>query len=185
MHHTRSTIPVRPAAVALAATLAALLLAACGSASHSSSSSASTSASTSASGRASTGTRTTPQPLSRSSALVECLKRNGVTAPLSSGALAKLTPAQRAKLRAALRSCGAESRAKRLSSPGYKQRLLRFTACMRSNGVHLAAPNLSGKGPIFNTSALDIASPQFRAALARCRSALQPPLTPPAAGSSR
>jgi hypothetical protein len=44
---------------------------------------------------------------------------------------------------------------------------------MRSNGVNLPAPNTSGKGPVFNTSGLNVSSAQLNAAQAKCSSALQ------------
>jgi hypothetical protein len=44
---------------------------------------------------------------------------------------------------------------------------------MRANGVNLPAPNTSGKGPVFNTSGLNVSSAQLNAAQAKCSSALQ------------
>ena len=67
------------------------------------------------------------------------------------GARRQLTPAQRAAQQAAL---------------------VKFAACMRTNGIPLAAPNTTGTGPVFNTSKLDTKSAKFTAAYAKCSSLL-------------
>ena len=50
--------------------------------------------------------------------------------------------------------------------------LVKFAACMRTNGIALAAPNATGTGPVFNTSKLDTRSAKFTAAYAKCSSLL-------------
>lgn len=55
----------------------------------------------------------------------------------------------------------------------YKQKIRRFVACMRANGVKLPEPNLSGSGPVFRTKGLQMNSEQFRAAAAKCQGYLR------------
>lgn len=168
----------RPRTAAAAAMLLLLCLgiAACGGSSTGTSSQAA----------ATTTISTTGGPAGRGarfSALRECLQRNGVTLP-------KRTPGQgpgrglfgggagpqlpkgvtRAQLEAALKKCGANfiRRGRGLSTPARLQAYTKFAACMRANGVNLPAPNTSGKGPIFNSAGLNVTSPQFRQAQAKC-----------------
>ena len=79
----------------------------------------------------------------------------------------------------ALRKCGgnfggpgAFKGGRAFNSPRFRQALTKFAACLRQNGVNLPAPNTSGKGPVFSTKGIDTSSPQFKAAEAKCRSAL-------------
>jgi hypothetical protein len=188
---TRSKrIPV--ASAALLALLACLLLAACGGSSGSSSSTASTNASATSS----TSGKGQPAGRKRFTALRECLAKNGITLP-------KRTPGQaggggflggaagggpqlpkgvtRAQYEAAVKKCGGAggrfgpgaTGTQRFKSPAFTQALTKFAACMREKGVKLPTPNTSGKGPIFNTSGLNPASAAFKAAQAKCSSALR------------
>ena len=77
----------------------------------------------------------------------------------------------------ALRKCGGGQRrggfGNRLSSPTYRKALASFATCMTQNGVKLPAPNTSGKGPVFNTTGLNVNSPAFLAARTKCSSLLR------------
>ena len=191
--------PAATVALVLLLALACLGLAACGGSSKSTSTSTSTNAAaaTSTSGTPATGPggQARGQFGKRFSALRECLQKNGITLPKRTSGQrrpggpggflggAAGGPQQlpkgvtRAQYEAAVKKCGGGAFAggggARVSSPAFKQALVRFAACMRENGVNIPAPNTSGKGPIFNTKGLNTASPQFRAAETKCRGDLQ------------
>ena len=176
------------AAVVLVLVLASLVLVACGGSSNTASSSNAASAATSTtSGGA--GVRG-----GRFSALRECLKNQGITLPrrspgstgtpgagvlLGSGSgQGRTLPSgvSRAQFEAATKKCGGGNFARgrrALNSPARANALSAFAGCMRANGVNLPAPNTSGKGPVFNTSGLNVSSTQLNAARAKCASALQ------------
>jgi len=87
----------------------------------------------------------------------------------------------RAQLQSAMRKClggrgflaGKPGAARnRAESPRFRLALSAFAACLRKNGVNLPQPNTSGNGPVFSTKGLNTASPQFKAATAKCRPAL-------------
>lgn len=179
----------KPAAAALLAVLlAGLLLTACGGGSTSASSTASTNASsTSPNGQRG-------QFAARGAALRTCLKKNGVTLPErkapqqggegrrgpfgpgSMGGLRLPKGVTRAQLLEALKKCGGGfAGARRFNGAANTQRLTKFAACMRQNGVNLPAPNTSGKGPVFNTSGIDTTSEAFKKADAKCMRDLYPP----------
>lgn len=61
----------------------------------------------------------------------------------------------------------------RLNSAAFKHTLAKFATCLRENGVNIPAPNTSGKGPIFNTRGLNVASPKFKAAELKCASIIR------------
>ena len=176
------------AAVVLVLVLASLVLVACGGSSNTASSSNAASAATSTtSGGA--GVRG-----GRFSALRECLKNQGITLPrrspgspgtpgaggglLGSGSgQGRTLPGgvSRAQFEAATKKCGGGNFARgrrALNSPARANALSAFAGCMRANGVNLPAPNTSGKGPVFNTSGLNVTSAQLNAAQAKCSSAL-------------
>jgi hypothetical protein len=87
-----------------------------------------------------------------------------------------------AKFQAAVAKCGGTGfgggagAARRTLTPAQKATqqaaLVKFAACMKTNGVTLPAPNTSGNGPVFNTSKLNTTSPQFVAATKKCMSLL-------------
>lgn len=177
----------RMAPAVLLLVLAGSLLAACGGSSKSATTTASTSTSakTSAPGKAAFSHRFT--------ALRECLKKEGVTLPtrkpgqapgaggFGGGGAGASAGVSKAKLQAALKKCGGGSFAPgrgfqggtaRFSSPAAKHALAKFAACLRENGVKVAEPNTSGKGPIFGTKGINTKSAQFTNAEAKCRSDL-------------
>lgn len=116
----------------------------------------------------------------RLAALRECLQRNGVLLPRRAPGERPRIPAgvSREKYEAALKRCGAPPRlgrfaAERFRNPAFTHALTAFAGCMRENGVNLPAPNTSGAGPIFNIRGIDTRSPQFTAAMTKCRSDLR------------
>lgn len=190
------------AGVLAALTLACLGLTACGGSSGSSTNAAgtgaaatsttatsTTSASTSTSGPSTQGSGPrvgTP----RFPATRECLQKNGITLPTrtpgSSGpagrGLQLPNGVTRARFEAALKKCdGNFARGfgrpngpgvGRVTSPVFRQALVKYAECLRQNGVNIPAPNTSGNGPIFSTKSPNASSPQFRAATMKCRSTL-------------
>jgi hypothetical protein len=176
----------KPATAVLVLVLAALLLAACGGSSNTTSSSTAAGASGSTTPGAGTGARG-----GRFAAVRACLQKQGITLPrrspgspgagglLGSGSGQGPTlPAgvSRAQFEAATKKCGGGNFARRgraPNSPARTSALTAFAGCMRANGVNLPAPNTSGKGPVFNTSGLNVSTAQLNAAQAKCSSALQ------------
>lgn len=125
----------------------------------------------------------------RLSALRECLRKNGGLGP--GGVLGARSSAQQAKLRAALRKCGvnvpkaplpraAPNAKTTLTSSAFRKALVAFAVCMRQKGVRLAAPNTSGKGPVFDTRGVDTTSAKFKAAQAACAAELRARFKPKA-----
>jgi hypothetical protein len=100
----------------------------------------------------------------------------------------------RAQYQAALAKCGGANFTRRTLTPAQKATqqaaLVKFAACMRTNGIALPAPNTTGTGPVFNTSKLDTKSAKFTAAEAKCTSLLPARFgrggggRPPAGGTS-
>jgi hypothetical protein len=72
-----------------------------------------------------------------------------------------------------MRKCGAGFGQRRANSPAFRQAVAAFATCMRQNGVKLPAPNTSGNGPVFSTSAVNRNDPNFKAANAKCQSTLR------------
>jgi hypothetical protein len=62
-----------------------------------------------------------------------------------------------------------------VNSGAYRASVTRYVACVKQNGYDLPAPNLSGKGPIFDESKVNRDDPKFQAASQRCQHLLQPP----------
>jgi hypothetical protein len=120
----------------------------------------------------------------------ECLQKHGVRLPTSPGGARGLLlggtnlpkGVTRTQLQSAMSKClsgrgfpggGPGARGfSRARSPRFQQALGLFAACLRKNGVNVPQPNTSGAGPVFSTKRLDTASPQFKAATAKCRPAL-------------
>jgi predicted RNase H-like HicB family nuclease len=196
IHRTRSV------ALPLLLLLASFAASGCGSSSNGSSSSASAGAtaatSTVRTPTATTSATPDEQASGRLAALTECLHKEGIPLPQSrvgaqsgtsglfSGGRAIQLPAgvTPARYQAALKKCGAPnilsgtgradgraSRGELLKNPAFTRALTAFAACMRERGVKLPPPSTSG-GSVFNTKGLDTKSPQFSAALSKCRSGL-------------
>lgn len=114
------------------------------------------------------------------SALDACLRSHGLAVSGSSSpATGQPKAVSASRYRDALRACAAGSPAStagktpgRVLSPRFRDALVSFAACMRRNGLNLAAPNTSGKGPIFSTKGVDVRSVAFRTAERNCRSTL-------------
>jgi hypothetical protein len=179
-HHTRPVL-------ALLVLGACLTLAACGSSSGTSgSSSASSKSGTTASNAGGGGSN-------RSTALRECLQKQGVTLPSAPsggstpsgsspptgtpGSGFKLPKGESAaQLQAALKKCGGgnfpAAGAARFGGARSSKAFAKFTTCMRENGVNLPAANTSGKGPVFNTKGINTSSTAFKSAESKCRSDL-------------
>jgi hypothetical protein len=146
------------------------------------------------SGAAATGGKTGPRRATgarpRFAAVRECLQKQGIQLPSRPGGArggfldgASLPKGvTRTQLQRAMSKClggrgfpAGRPGAGRLSRTGslrFRQALSLFAACMRKNGVNVPQPNTSGSGPVFSTKGLNTASPQFRAATTKCRSAL-------------
>jgi len=206
----------RPALAALAlAVLTAVTLAACGGSSKSPTATTNAAATTAAGDASATATSTTagttttkagtPAPVqARRDALRECLHKQGITLPApkpgQTGGLfgpgGQLPPGvTRKQLNAALSRCASQTRRRFRAGalhlqPAAKKAFTEFAACMRKNGVDLPPPDTSGKGPIFNTKALNTASSKFKAASATCRQLLvsafraRPGIHPPGSGEA-
>lgn len=54
----------------------------------------------------------------------------------------------------------------------FRSALAQFATCLRGNGVKIPAPNTSGNGPVLSAKGLNTNTPQYRAALAKCRTVL-------------
>lgn len=202
MHQMRDALCRPLATTLAASAIAALGLAACGSSGSSSTGShtnaaatAATSGSNSGSGTGSgnsvfrNGTTGPGGARPRFTAIRECLRHNGVNLPTQPGAVRGLflggaelpKGVSRAQLQAAMRKClgggfhagrAGQGRFLRSRSPRFQAALSAFAACLRKNGVALPMPNTSGNGPVFSTKGINTASPQFKAATAKCRPAL-------------
>jgi hypothetical protein len=57
-------------------------------------------------------------------------------------------------------------------SMAFRNALGHFATCLRQNGVKIPAPNTSGNGPALSSKGLNTNTPQYRAALLKCRSVL-------------
>lgn len=198
----------RPLAATLAVSaIAALGLAACGSSGSSSTGSKTSAAATAATNGSTSGSSTgsgnsvfrkgatgPSGARPRVNAIRECLQRNGVKLPNQPGAARGLflggaqlpKGVSRTQLQAAMRKClggflagrAGQGRFLRSGSPRFQAALSAFAACLRKNGVAVPTPNTSGNGPVFSTKGINTASPQFKAATAKCRPALTAALRP-------
>jgi hypothetical protein len=188
-HQPTSRRHTRPV-LALLVLGACLMLAACGSSSGSggSTNSANSKSATTPSNAPGAGS-------AKSTALRECLSKQGVTLPSapaggkpgsspptgtpgqSPGGGLKLPNGETAaQLQSALKKCGGgnfpASGAARFRGAGSSKAFAKFTACMRENGVDLPAANTSGKGPVFDTKGINTSSAAFKSAESKCRSDL-------------
>jgi len=186
--------------VLAASALAGLGLTACGgsgsstTATQASAAATSTTAGSTGAGRTSssgaTGPRGTTGAPPRFNALRECLQKQGVHLPTRPGGGAGLglgganlpKGVTRAQLQSAMRKCVGD-RGLPAGGPGaargggaqnsrFRLALSAFANCLRKNGVNVPQPNTAGTGPVFSTKGLNTTSPQFKAATAKCRSAL-------------
>jgi hypothetical protein len=55
-------------------------------------------------------------------------------------------------------------------SAAARAQVTKFHSCMSKNGVKLPVPNLSGRGPVFNTGQLNTSSATFTSAYGKCKS---------------
>ncbi len=81
------------------------------------------------------------------------------------------------KIRAALQKCGinpqqGQRRFNPQNSAQFRQALTKFVTCVRKNGYDMPDPNLSGNGPVFDSSKVDRNDPKFKKAATRCQSDL-------------
>jgi hypothetical protein len=147
-------------------------------------------ASTSGTSTSGTGTTAPGGPIGhgapRFAAIRTCLQKNGITLPtrrpgshgptpgVSRLGLPKgVTPKQ---YEAAVKKCGgggfAGGGARFANNPVFKAALVKYSECLRQNGVDVPTPNTSGRGPVFDTKGINTRSPQFKAATAKCRGTL-------------
>jgi hypothetical protein len=105
-------------------------------------------------------------------ALRQCLQKNGVNL----AAPANTTQA-RAQLQAAITRCAAAVHLGSLTpSSTVSTTLTKLADCLRQNGVNIPK---SGTSSGLNTSGIDTNSATYKAALAKCRSILLPPVRIP------
>jgi hypothetical protein len=196
----RVTLFRLPALIAVTAA-ASLTLAACGS------SSATSATGTRAAGSSTTGTAGAATRRGMTAQAQACLKQQGVTVPSrpagadgaggppqngsgrpagapegggGGGFGATMTDAQRAKLQAAMKTCGVSFGAGRgapyggprpnTDSAAYRAAVTKYTACVRTHGYDLPDPDFSGDGPIFAAKIQQDAT--FQAASKQCQSLL-------------
>ena len=144
----------------------------------------------STSSRGATRPRGTTAARPRFTAVRACLQKQGVRLPTGPGGGAGQflgganlpKGVTRAQLQRAVSKClgglgpagrrGAARRFNRAGSQRFRLALSAFAACLRKNGINVPQPNTSGAGPVFSTKGLNTASPHFKAATAKCRSAL-------------
>ncbi len=141
-------------------------------------------------------TKGTAKARTRFLAVRECLQKSGVVLPrkpgqqapgagfLAGGAPQLPKGVTAAQYQAAIKKCGGFPSGRfggavnRLKSGQFRQTLAKFATCLRENGVDIPAPNTSGKGPIFNTKGVNVASAKFKAAQLKCASVLRQGLRP-------
>ncbi len=166
----------RMAGLALVTLAAGVILAACGS-----SSSTSKTSSTAAGGGG-----------ARSTAMVACLRKHGVTLP-TGGRASSGGPPQGApgaggpggpggKFQAAFKACGASLPAGAAGAGFSRQGIMKYVTCVRQHGYALPSPNFSGRGSVFPASVRS--NTRFKAANRTCQSLLRPsgsPSAPPGA----
>lgn len=150
-------IPARLAAFASALALAGAGLTACGG----SSTTTSNGSPTARAGTSSTVTASSPH-------------TGGSTTPSTKALSAKARARLTERLRT-LRSHAASSRpavAPAAQQTAFRSALTHFAGCLRQHGANIPAPSSSGKGPVLSTKGVNTNSPQYRAAVAKCRGVL-------------
>ncbi|HEX3392364.1 MAG TPA: hypothetical protein VHS55_07350 [Solirubrobacteraceae bacterium] len=199
MHQMRDALGARFGVVLAVSAIAALGVSACGSSGSSTTATQANAAATSttggsgAAGSTSHNGATGPGGAARRQRFTgvrECLQKQGVQLPtrpggggLFLGGANLPKGVTRAQLQSAMSKCLGGGRGflagrpggahfTRSSSPRLRLALNTFAACLRKNGINVPQPNTSGNGPVFSTKGLNTASPQFKAATAKCRSAL-------------
>lgn len=184
----------------LIALIAAMALAGCGGSNGGESSSGSSTSSSSSSGSGSSeSSPSTPAGAPGGFELGEeemtCLKEQGVELPSvpqggeggpPEGFEGREPPsggAGGAEMQEAFKKCGVEipaggpgqSGGGGVNSSAMKKSVTEYTACVRENGYDLPEPNLSGKGPIFDSSEVNQNDPKFKKANEQCQELLQIP----------
>jgi hypothetical protein len=145
----------------------------------------------------SSNSTTTAQASGNRQQITDCLRKQGVTVPNrprsasgpqggGAGFLFGGDQQQRQanpKFQAAAKKCGLNvNRPRRVnlaSNPQFKQSIEKFVTCVRKNGYDMPAPNLSGNGPVFDSSKVNRKDPKFVKAVTKCQSLLS--LGPPPA----
>ncbi|MDX6590780.1 MAG: hypothetical protein QOI84_2054 [Solirubrobacterales bacterium] len=91
------------------------------------------------------------------------------------------------KFREAFEACGIEKPSGGPGGPGgggappnvnstaFKKAVTEYVACVRENGYDMPAPNLSGNGPVFDSSEVNPENAKFKAASEKCQSLLRSP----------
>jgi hypothetical protein len=168
----------KAAPAVLALLVSCVLLAACGGSSKGSSTSATqASTPTSSTGASSSPTATTPAHSAVEAALApyrECIKKQGITLPKGNTGSRLPSGVTRAQYEAAAKKChvplgvfeSSPTGPRRPITSAARQRLIKFAACMRENGVNLP-PSTPGR-PLYYPSGVNLSSAQFRAALLKC-----------------
>jgi hypothetical protein len=151
------------------AVLVAVVMAACGGSSKSSSSTGtSTVAKAASTGGAYPGPagRTKRELEIRGIAMRKCLQKNGVKLPKGTTGPGLPKGVTRAQYKAALKKCGGgiARRGNLASNRAFKQALVKFTACLASNGVKL--PAHTGSEPSLN--GVNTSTASYRRARAAC-----------------
>lgn len=177
-----------------------------GTSSHGSSTTGTTTTGTTTTGTTTAAPAAAQPNATRYNEVRECLSKKGIVLPQRTQGAAGLVAGgsgitvpkgmSHAQLSEALRTCNVKYAGGHVPPPGgaaapgrplperFHRVLARFAACLRQNGIPVGEPNTSGKGPLFNTKGINTGSPQFRAAAAKCRSALFGKRPPREAGSS-
>jgi hypothetical protein len=97
----------------------------------------------------------------------------GIGGVLGQGGMRVPPGVTRRRFEAALRKCGfanMQVEGAPITNPTFRRRILQLTVCLRARGFKIPAPDLSGNGPVFDTSGIDITSPSWIAAKRTCRS---------------
>jgi hypothetical protein len=154
-------------------------------------------------GSSSGGSGTTTTAAARRDQVAECMRKQGVTLPqrraggptgptgpggpggpgtggfLFGGGASGQGRQQDPKFQAAAQKCGLNRNAGAArspqSTPQFKQSIEKFVTCVRKNGYDMPAPNLTGKGPVFDASKVSRNDPKFVKASQKCQSLLARP----------